>query len=298
MELPGLILELSALLAGAVFLGVLARRVGVQLTVVLALFGFLAGWIGGPLGVESPLRAENFEEILVFVFLPVLVFEVALGLSTRAFMRNLTPILVLAVVAFVFSAGLVGVSLWLGLGIPLGAALVFGALISATDPVAVVAIFRDLGVPERLLTLVEGESMLNDGVAIVLFNVLLVGALGGDVSVLGGIGDFFGVFFGGVVIGAAVGLLAALALPWLNRLPAAALSVAVAYGGFVLAEGVLGFSGVTATVTSGLVLGGLSPSRASAEVRRLWNELWESLDYVANALLFLLIGLAIDPRLL
>ena len=265
MELSVLILELSVLLAGAVFLGVLARRVGVQLTVVLALFGFLAGWLGGPLGIESPLRAESFEEVLVFLFLPVLVFEAALGLSTHSFMRNLTPILVLAVVAFVFSAGLVGVSLWLGLGIPLAAALVFGALISATDLVAVVAIFRDLGVPERLLTLVEGESMLNDGVAIVLFNVLLA---------------------------------AALALPGLDRLPAAALSVAVAYGGFVLAEGVLGFSGVTATVTSGLVLGGLAPSRASAEVRQLWDELWESLDYVANALLFLLIGLAIDPRLL
>ena len=194
MELPGLILELSALLAGAVFLGVLARRVGVQLTVVLALFGFLAGWLGEPIGVESPLREENFEEVLVFLFLPVLVFEAALGLSTRAFVRNLTPILVLAVVAFVVSAGLVGVSVWLGIGIPLAAALVFGALISATDPVAVVAIFRDLGVPERLLTLVEGESMLNDGVAIVLFNVLLVGALGGDVSVLGGIRDFFVVF--------------------------------------------------------------------------------------------------------
>ena len=181
---------------------------------------------------------------------------------------------------------------------PLMAALLFGALISATDPVAVVAIFRQLGVPERLLTLVEGESMLNDGVAIVLFNILLVATLGGEVSILAGLIDFFFVFFGGAAIGAALGFIVALVLPWLDRLAAAALSVAVAYGGFVLADHVLGFSGVMAAVAAGLVLGGLAPSRASAEVREAWDELWESLDYIANALLFLLIGLAIEPDLI
>ncbi len=298
MSLPEWVLQASVLLAAAVLLGVLARRVRLQLTVVLAAVGFLAGWLGEPLGVENPLRGEEFEEVLVFLFLPVLIFAAALGISTRAFFRNLGPILVLAIVAFMISAVLVGVALNLGLGIPLTAALLFGALISATDPVAVVAIFRQLGVPERLLTIVEGESMLNDGVAIVLFNILLAVALGGEASVGGGIVEFFFVFFGGAAIGAAVGFVAALVLPWLDRLAAVALSVAVAYGGFVLADDVLGFSGVMATVAAGLVLGGLAPSRASAEVREAWDELWESLDYVANALLFLLIGLAIDPDLI
>ncbi|MDP9353541.1 MAG: cation:proton antiporter, partial [Chloroflexota bacterium] len=153
-------------------------------------------------------------------------------------------------------------------------------------------------VPRRLLTVVEGESLLNDGVAIVLFEILLVVALGGEVSVAHGLVDFFGVFFGGAAIGAGVGLVAALALPWLDRLGAAALSVAVAYGGFVLADEVLGFSGVMATVASGLVLGGLAPSRASAEIREAWDALWESLGYISNALLFLLIGLAIEPGLI
>jgi CPA1 family monovalent cation:H+ antiporter len=298
MNLPEWVLQISALLAVAVLLGVFARRVHLQLTVVLTLIGFLAGWLGEPLGIESPLRGEEFEGVLVFLFLPVLIFAAGLGISTRAFFRNLGPILVLATVAFAISAVLVGVALNLGLGIPLTAALLFGALISATDPVAVVAIFRQLGVPERLLTLVEGESMLNDGVAIVLFNILLAVTLGGEASALGGFVDFFLVFFGGAAIGAAMGLIAALVLPWLDRLAAAALSVAVAYGSFVLADHVLGFSGVMATVAAGLVLGGLAPSRASAEVRELWDELWESLDYVANALLFLLVGLAIEPDLI
>jgi len=85
-----------------------------------------------------------------------------------------------------------------------------------------------------------------------------------------------------------LGLVAALALPWLGRLPAAALSLAVAYGSFVLADAVLGFSGVMATAAAGMVLSGLAPSRASAEVRVMWEQMWEAFDYVANALLFLL----------
>ncbi|HEV2074550.1 MAG TPA: sodium:proton antiporter, partial [Thermomicrobiales bacterium] len=295
MDLGAWLLLLSTLLAGAVLLGVLARRANVPLTVVLALVGFLAGWLGN---LQSPIGGERFEEVLVFVFLPVLVFEAALGLSTRAFFRNLVPILVLAIPALAVSAICVGLSLYIGLDTPLIPALLFGALISATDPVAVVAIFRELGVPRRLLTLVEGESLLNDGVAIVLFTILLAAALGGDLNAFEGVWEFIVVCFGGVAIGAGVGFLAALALPWLDRLSAAALSLAVAYGGFVLADDVLGFSGVTATVAAGLVLGGSAPIRATAPVRELWEGLWEALGYVANALLFLLIGLAIDPSLL
>ncbi|MGF1472788.1 MAG: cation:proton antiporter [Rubrobacteraceae bacterium] len=298
MSLPEWLLLLSVLLSAAVLLGLLAARVRLPLTVVLAVVGFLAAWLGGPLGFEMPLEGQEFEEVLIFVFLPVLVFAAALGLSTRAFLNNLGPIFVLATLALLASAALVGVSLYLVLGIPLVAALLFGALISATDPVAVVAIFRKLGVPRRLLTLVEGESLLNDGIAIVLFNVLLLAALGREVSLLGGVLDFFSVFLGGAAIGCALGFLAALVLPRLDRFPAAALSMALAYGGFVLADYVLGFSGVMATVAAGLVLGGLAPSRASSAVRELWEQLWDSLGYIANALLFLLIGLSIDPELI
>ena len=298
MSLPQWLLVLSGLLASAVVLGVLAGRVRLPLTAVLAVVGFLGGWAGRRMGIASPLGGETFEEVVAFLFLPVLVFEAALGLSTRAFFRNLGSILVLAVPALALSAALVGVALLSGLGVPLAPALLFGVLISATDPVAVVAIFRQLGVPERLLVLVEGESLLNDGVAIVLYQILLAVALGAAVGVGEGALEFVRVFFGGLGVGAGVGLAAALLLPWLGRLPAAALTLAVAYGGFVLAQDVLGVSGVTGTLAAGLVLGGAAPSRASPEVRELWHELWEALGYVANGLLFLLVGLAIDPSLL
>lgn len=298
MSLPLWILQISALLSAAVVVGSFAERFRLPLTVVLAVFGFGAGWLGQQIGFTSPVRGEQFEEVVVFLFLPVLVFEAALGLSTRSFFRNLGPILVLAVPALLISAAVVGLALYVVLSIPLAAALLFGALISATDPVAVVAVFRKLGVPRRLLTLVEGESLLNDGVAIVIFEILLIAALGGRISVLGGMWDFVKVFAGGALVGALIGVAVALALPWIDELAAAALSVAAAYGGFVLADDVFGFSGVMAVVALGLVLGGLEQSRASAEQRAMWHALWEALGYIANALLFLLIGLAIDPALL
>jgi CPA1 family monovalent cation:H+ antiporter len=190
---------------------------------------------------------------------------------------------------------MVGLTLHWALGTALTVAFLFGALISATDPVAVVAVFREVGVPRRLLTLVEGESLLNDGVAIVLFAILLEAALGEPVSVLAGVVDFVVVFGGGALIGVVIGLVAALTLPWLDRLTAAALSLAVAYGSFVFADAVLELSGVMATAAAGMVVTGLSPSRASADVREMWEQLWEGIDYIANALLFLLIGLVIGP---
>lgn len=297
--LPTALLEMSILLGAAVLVGLLAQRMHLPLTVVLAVAGIIATQLGLDLALVEVLGGEGFQELLVNLFLPILVFEAALGLSTREFMRNLVAISALATVALLISTVLVGYSLVATLAIPLAAALLFGALISATDPVAVVAVFRELGVSRRLLTLVEGESLLNDGVAIVLYNILLAVALGtASLSVGPGVGEFLFVAVGGVLIGSLVGLAAALLLPLLSRLLAAAISVAVAFGSFVLAEAVLGVSGVMATVAAGIIMGGMLESRADDTVRDLLHELWESLGFIANALLFLFIGLVLDLDLI
>lgn len=297
MELSSSLLEITLLLAGAVLLGIVAKRWRIPVTVLLALGGFLVAWGGGdqvfPL-VES-LKGESFESIVVNLFLPILIFEAALALSSRDFLRNLSPILMLATAALAIAAALVGYSLHLVLGIPLVAAMLLGVIVSATDPVAVVAIFREAGVSRRLLTLVEGESLLNDGVAIVGFNILLGAALGGAVGFASGVIEFATVFAGGVVIGSMVGLAAALVLPAVDRLSAATLSLGVAYGSFTIADALFGVSGITATLTAGLIVGGFAPSRASEPVRDTLHHVWDALGYIANALLFLFIGLLIDP---
>ncbi len=297
--LPTALLEMSILLGVAVLVGLFAQRIRLPLTVVLAVAGMLATALGLDLALVEVLDGEGFKELLVNLFLPILVFEAAVSLSTREFMRNLAAITALATIALLISAALVGYSLVAALAVPVAAALLFGALISATDPVAVVAVFRDLGVSRRLLTLVEGESLLNDGVAIVLYSVLLTVALGLAPFGLGSaVGEFVVVAAGGLVVGCLVGGAALMLLPLLSRLPAAALSVAVAFGSFVLAEAVVGVSGVMATVAAGILVGGMLESRADKSVRDLLHELWESLGFIANALLFLFIGLALDIDLL
>lgn len=164
LGLSGWVLLIAGLLTVAVIVSVTARRYRLPLTAVLAVVGFLAGWGGSHFGMVSPLRGELFNEVVTVLFLPVLVFDAALRMNTRAFVRNIGPILVLAIPAMLVSALLVGIALHWGMGISLAAALLFGALISATDPVAVVAVFEELHVPRRLLTLVE-VGLLPAGIA-------------------------------------------------------------------------------------------------------------------------------------
>jgi CPA1 family monovalent cation:H+ antiporter len=156
--LPAALLQVSVLLAAAVLVGMLAQRVNIPVTVVLALAGILVVEMGFDSTIAGFVAGAGFKELLINLFLPILIFEAALGLSTREFMRNLLAVTALATVGVAISAALVGFSLFYILGIPLVVALLFGVLISATDPVAVVATFRELGVSKRLLTVVEGRA--------------------------------------------------------------------------------------------------------------------------------------------
>ncbi len=295
-DLPQLLLEASLLLLLAVLVSLVTSRLNIPLTVILAAAGIVVKEAGSNLDLEIArlIDGVGFEDLVLNLFLPILIFEAALNLNTREFMRNILPIGALATVALAISAGLVGLSMHYAVGLSLSVALLFGVISSATDPVAVVAVFRELGVSNRLLTLVEGESMLNDGVAIVL-TMILIGVAAGTTITLGeGVVEFISVFVGGIAIGAVIGVAAVLLLPLLARLPAAAMSIAVAYGSYVLADAFLNSSGVMATVSAGILTGSMIESRASREVREILHELWDALAFIANALLFLFIGLALD----
>ena len=196
-------------------IGVMVRggfdRLAIPHTVMLVLIGMLLGNLARSWEALAPLRFFSLNpELVFFGFLPVLIFESGLGLNARQLGKDIVPVLMLAVPGLLASTTIVGLGVWLLTPLELATALLFGALISATDPVAVIAIFKELGTPLRLTTLVEGESLLNDATAIVLYGILLGFALYGGFA-WGDVGlaaaGFFEVFVGGALLGLAFGLL-------------------------------------------------------------------------------------------
>ncbi|MDZ7734786.1 MAG: cation:proton antiporter [Gammaproteobacteria bacterium] len=258
-----------------------------------------AGWRGMMRISAFLLSFSLTPEIVLFLFLPVLVFESAFNLDARELVKDLMPVITLALPALLISTFLIGTGLWGLFGFDFTLMLLFGALISATDPVAVIALFKELGAPSRLTTLVEGESLFNDATAIVLFNTLLTLSIGSAIAwtdVGYAFLDFFRIFLGGVVLGAAIGLLISMVL---NRFHAGynaflIMSVVMAYISFILAEHVLHLSGVMAVVGSALVLAAYGVARIPQETSQSIRDVWEVLAIVSNSLLFMLVGLSIN----
>jgi monovalent cation:H+ antiporter, CPA1 family len=271
------------------------RHVRVPYTVALVLTGLALGaWQGFP-------APHLTKELLFGLFLPGLVFEAAFALDSREFRVNWLTIASLAVPGVIASMALTAWALTpvvqrlpLGAGFTWKEALVFGALISATDPVAVVALFRTLRVPRRLTTLLDGESLLNDGTAIVFFALAL--ALFDGTAPTGGelIARFVFIVGVGAVIGTSVGA----ACSWLIRhvddpMIGIALTMIAAYGSFVTAES-LHSSGVIAAVAAGMWCAGLGArSGTSASTRLACGTFWEYLVFALNSIVFLLIGLEV-----
>jgi CPA1 family monovalent cation:H+ antiporter len=280
------------LLLIASLVAIAVRRLRVPYTVALVVVGLL-------LTAQTPLEIELTPELILALLVPPLVFEAAFHINLRELRRGLSLILLLAVPGVILSTLLVGgaVSLVTPLGLPF--ALVFGALISATDPVAVVALFRAVGAPRRLAVLVEGESLLNDGTAIVVFNIALTAALTGAFSLGGGILDFLRVAAGGLTVGIALGWLISQVIARIDDyLIETTLTTVLAFGAYLAAER-LHFSGVLAVVAAGLMAGNFGPQGMSPTTRIVLFNFWEYLAFLANSFVFLLIGLEINiPTLL
>ncbi len=283
------------LVASAAAIGL--KRLHLPFTVGLVILGIALGSLAERVEALEPLRELTLSpELILFVFLPTLIFESAYSLDGRLLTQNLAPILTLAGPGLVLSTFVVGgLITWLT---PLGwgPALVFGALISATDPVAVVALFKEVGAPKRLGILVEGESLFNDATAIVLFAILLgvvtTGAFSGAV-VLDGLVNFVVVFAGGLLVGAFIGYLMLASLRWAEDTPVVevTISTVVAYAAFIIADHYLEVSGVMATLGAGLVIGTYGSTRFTEEIKSYLHRFWEYAAFVANSLIFLLVGL-------
>ncbi len=301
------VLGLAGLLGLAVLMLPAAQRLNFPYTVLLAAVGLLLGialeltgelQLGGPLG-DFLAALENFEitsEAVLFVFLPALVFESAMAIDVRRLMDDIGPILLLAIVGLLISTVAVGIAVHMVSGMGLVVCLLLGAIVSATDPVAVVAIFKDLGAPKRLAILVEGESLFNDATASVVFTILLAMLLGtAEPGLVSGISDFLVVFVGGIAVGYVCAYLVCFLLRWLSGQEVAEITITIslAYLSFILAEHYLHVSGVMAVVTAALVVGSIGRTTI---VPRTWHaliETWEQIGFWANSIIFVLVGLAV-----
>ena len=271
----------------ATLVAVVARRIRLPYTVALVLVGLV-------ITVWRPMEVELTPELILSLFVPPLLFEAAFHLDLRLLRDTWPPVLILAIPGVLLTTFFVGGVVALGTGLPFSTAVVFGALIAATDPVAVVALFRDLGVPRRLAVAVEGESLFNDGTAIVVFRIALAVALTGAFDPLQGVIDFLQVSLGGLAVGLALGWLVAQIITRLDdRLVSATLSASLAYGSYLVAEQIH-VSGVLAVVAAGLMAGNLGATRTSPTTKNTIFTLWEFLAFFANSLVFLLIGLQVD----
>jgi monovalent cation:H+ antiporter, CPA1 family len=276
-----------ALLLVVSLVAIAVRQLRIPYTVALVLVGLV-------ITVQRPLQINLTPELILALFVPPLVFEAAFHITLDELKRNLSTILLLAVPGVVITTLIVGgLVAWITpLGLPV--ALVFGALIAATDPVAVVAFFRASGVPHRLAVLVEGESLLNDGTAIVLFNLMIVVALTGHFDWVTGITDFVRVAAGGTIIGLVLGWLISRVIARVDDyLIETTLTTVLAFGSYLIAER-LQFSGVLAVVAAGLVNGNIGPQSMSPTTRIVLFSFWEYVAFLANSLVFLLIGLQVD----
>ncbi len=280
-----------ALLGLAMAVAIVARRLRLPYTVGLVLTGLALALSRLDLGLKLT------HEIVFDLILPPLLFEAALNLPWRELKRDGPPILTLSILGVLLCAGLVTAGLVYGLGWPLRPGLAFGALISATDPIAVIALLRETGVKGRLALIIESESLANDGAAAVLFSLAMLPGPGGAG---GALTAFAWIAGGGILIGGvAAGLALAVAGRTEEHLVETAITAVAAYGSFLAAER-LGASGVLATVTAGLLLGNLGVLAAprpgfsiSAQGREFVLAFWEFAAFVANSFVFLLIGQAI-----
>ncbi len=285
------------LLTIAAGVAILSRRIRFPYTVALVLAGLVLAFF------PNFLELDISSDLILAVLVPPLLFEATLHIKWRALRRDLPLIVAMATLGTLISTLIVGGIVAPVLDVPIIGALAFGALISATDPVAVIAFFRSLGVSKRLSILMEGESLFNDGVAIVLFNLALAAAAtmavnGADAvtfSLSNAIIEFLRVSVGGLATGMILGFIVSYVILKNvdDHLIETATTVALAFGAYVLAEH-FHVSGILAVVAAGLMVGNVGTNNTSPTTQLTLENFWEFMAFVSNSLVFLLIGLEIQ----
>ena len=310
MLIEHILLALVLILGLSIIAQPISRWLHMPEASILVVLGFIVSELVIYAGFDTGLRADNFQALIFYIFIPILVFESAYNLDKQALKSNLVAILVLAIIAMLLTCCITAVLLFYGIGHETGfpwlAALITGAIVAATDPVAVVAKLKEMNAPHRLSVLLEGESLFNDATAIVLFSLFLSMAVAsqsvGIADPLSSASDIFlkfmTIFVGGGLTGLAVGILFGLLQKLIKKnVVRGAISLVVAYGSYIAAEHLM-VSGVMSTLIAAISFSILSEryhrqrsssESAVAEIKYLWNVL----AHIANVSVFLVMGAVI-----
>jgi CPA1 family monovalent cation:H+ antiporter len=277
--------RMETLLLIAVLVALVTKRVRIPYTVGLVIAGIAVSFF--PIAPDIELS----KELIFIVLLPPLIFEATLFIRWRELIRNLPVILMFAVIGVTLSAFITGWGMVVFAGWTWQSATLFGILIAATDPVSVIATFREARVHGRLRLLVEAESLFNDATAAIGFGVVLALLAGENVSMQSTLGVGAWSIFGGLLIGAiCAGIALLLTHTTDDHLVELALSTVVAYGAFLLAED-FHASGVLSTLTAGILVGNFGlPYAYSDKGRAFIMDFWEFMAFIANSIIFFLIG--------
>jgi len=261
----------------------------------LVMVGFIVSELLVMSGVDTGIRADNFQQLIFYVLLPVLIFQSAYSIDKVKLRQNLFPILFLSIAGMMLTCGLIAVGLYYGIahaaGFPWAAALLTGAILAATDPVSVVSSLKEVGAPKRLSILLEGESLFNDATAIVVFSIFLSMALSSSATIdaVDAVIRFITVFLGGAVIGVVMGYCAVKIKRLSNEKTfIGVLSIFLAYSSFLVAEK-FHVSGVMATLLAAVIMSSASSKTESYDD----GGLWDVIGHMANAIVFIVMGVTI-----
>jgi len=301
MEISQTIMMLAGMLIVSLMLRPLAERHNLPFAAALVLTGFLGSEALLAFGLDTGVRHQSFHDLIFYVFLPLLVFEAAFKINALMLRNNLFVILLLSIPVLLLSTTITAVLVYFGIGHPEGfpwiAAFLTGAVLSSTDASPITVRFPKLGVPRRLRVLMEGEDLFNDATAIVTFSIFLYIALhpAEEITFSDALIAWLVVFFGGIFIGLLVGLgFLLVSRLFADGIQQALVTLISAYTSFLVADELLQVSGVMAVLITGLIMGRVIHNDFQDERGSFVDTFWGFNVYVAEALVFLLMGVTVS----
>lgn len=279
-------------------LQVITKKTAIPFTVLLLLAGFFGQYVSHVLPIELDIHLSP--DVVFYFLLPILLFEGAMHINIHQFRIQFKTISFFATVGLLISLFVIGGLLTLLLGLPLQIALLFGAIISATDPIAVLAIFKTLGAPKRLALVADGESMFNDATGVIAFRIISTFAVAGHSLSLSSLAPtllgFFYVFLGSIIFGAVIGFVfVGLSQKVIkDRIIITALTAGLALVSFTAAEYFFKLSGVIATVMAGIIYGNFARVKMTSKVTHFLEEMWEYVGVLSLSLVFFFASYQLD----